>query len=142
MASHVAYELRMWQWSGNRLAQFGQKQLGTPERNAVIESYLLHLRNLIEFFRSDGTRSDDVVALNFAPNWALGDHAPVLERAWISLNKRLNHITSERLNKAAWPTVEKSWQRAHDTVAELWLQFETELDDERRAWFHPDFTAS
>jgi hypothetical protein len=97
----------MWQWSAYRLGEFDPEQRDTPERNAVIESYLLHLRNLIEFFRATELRSDDVVALQYVPNWTVGHHAPTLERAWVSLNKRLNHITTERLNKSAWPDVEQ-----------------------------------
>jgi hypothetical protein len=141
-AGHVAYELRMWQWAANLLNGIGPEQQNTPERNALIESYLLHLRNLIEFFRSEGRKTDDVVALLYVPRWNVGDYGSSLESAWVSLNKRLNHITMERLNKSAWPIVEHSWQLAHDAVGILWLKFESELGEDRRAWFHPQISAS
>jgi hypothetical protein len=141
-ARHVVYELRMWQWAAAQLRENGREQLDTPERNAIIESYLLHLRSLIEFFRSESLRSGDVAAVQYEPNWSVGNYASTLERAWASLNKRLSHITTERLNEEAWPVAQQSFQLAHDAVGVLWEKFDGLLDVERRSWFHPELSAS
>jgi hypothetical protein len=63
---HYAYELDMLS-DTYRLSREAQIQL-----NAYIESFCIHARNLIEFFRSDGRQYVDVVAMtNFDGNGKL-----------------------------------------------------------------------
>ena len=114
----------------------------TPERNSVIECYLLHLRILIEFFRATRRLPNDVIASDYVPNWNATEHSEELKEAWNALNKRLTHLTAERANTVAWPLAQQSWQQAHDIVGSLWTRFETELDAERRSWFKREVSAS
>ncbi len=145
IARHVLYEWRMWNWAARRLNESpsgaGACDL-SPERNALIECYLLHLRNLIEFFRSSGQREDDVVAADYLSEWSVGQHESALTSAWDGLNKRLNHITTVRADAASWSQVESSWQEAHDVVVELWQTFEEQLDPTTLEWFQREWSAA
>ena len=62
-------------------------------QNAMVESFMAHLRNLIEFLYSDSPRSTDIVAADFFPQgiWkrlrpslstALADALKRAERNW------------------------------------------------------------
>ena len=145
LAGHVLYERRMWNWAAQQLNEKVEGPVGrgpSPERNALIECYLLHLRNLIEFFRSPGQWEDDVVATDYLSEWSVGQHESALTSAWEGLNKRLNHITTARADAASWSHVQRSWQTAYDVVVELWQAFEERLDPKVLEWFHREETAS
>lgn len=145
LAGHLLYEWRMWNWAAHQLNDGVDGPVGrgpSPERNALIECYLLHLRNLIEFFRSPGQWEDDVVATDYLSNWSVGQCESVLTSAWEGLNKRLNHITTARADAASWSGVQESWQAAHDAVAELWQAFERQLDPTTLEWFQREQSAS
>jgi len=40
-----------------------------PMRSVLIESYVIHLRNLIDFFYAPRVKEDDVIAADFCPGW-------------------------------------------------------------------------
>jgi len=144
-AGHVVYELRMWHWATVKLNEMNivsPEVRDSPERNSVLECYLLHLRILIEFFRSSNPRHDDVVASDYVSSWSSEEHFATLGEAWTALNKRLTHLTAECANVVAWPLAQQSWQEAHKAVGELWTRFESALDEERRCWFHPELSSS
>jgi len=67
--------------------------------NALVESFCVHLRNLLDFFVSTPTKPDDLVALDFCskgwtcPPWTI-DLGDTRER----LNKRLSHLTHRRVD--------------------------------------------
>jgi hypothetical protein len=69
--------------------------------NVVLESAVLHLRNLLEFlYHREKPRSTDVVADDFlAEEWATvrPDLTPALERALERSHKELAHLTSNRI---------------------------------------------
>lgn len=145
LAGHVLYERHMWNWAAHQLNDEVEGPMGqgpSPERNALIECYLLHLRNLIEFFRSPGQREDDVVATDYLSEWSVGQHESTLSLAWEGLNKRLNHITTARADAASWSQVQSSWQAAHDAAVELWQAFEEQLDPTTLEWFQREESAS
>ncbi|MBX9905463.1 MAG: hypothetical protein K2Y31_13980 [Burkholderiales bacterium] len=70
--------------------------------NAILESYLLHTRSLIDFFYNrDSDESDDIVAQDFMlPSKQWGEIRPPmpekLKQAKIRANKYLAHLTYER----------------------------------------------
>jgi len=68
------------------------------ELNVLIESCILHLRNLTEFFYPANAQPDDVIAALYAPTWASQGPAisPTLKTARIRANKELAHLTVTR----------------------------------------------
>ncbi len=88
---HVAYEIWMF-FSLARLLGDGQiKIMGHSDadakllNNALIEAFVLHLRNIIDFIYEDKRWETDIVAANYFPpgEWTRlrGDVNPVLEKA-------------------------------------------------------------
>jgi hypothetical protein len=89
---HLLYELQMFVFAGRELAR---PNLAGPMRSIVIESFVIHLRNLIDFFFTPPTHDDDVAAIHFYPQWneAIPD---ILKVARNRANKELSHLTLER----------------------------------------------
>jgi hypothetical protein len=80
-------------------------------RNAVIEDFVIHLRNLIDFLYLDRPQPTDVVAADFfaARRWE-SLRPPItnsLEAARVRANKELAHLTSHRI---AGAPPEKAWE--------------------------------
>jgi hypothetical protein len=72
--------------------------------NAILESRLLHVRNLLHFFEGSLRRKDDVLATDYGfPASAIAVEALYRER----LNKDLTHLTYSRTRRSAsdraWP---------------------------------------
>jgi hypothetical protein len=73
-------------------------------RNALIESALVHLRNLDDFLgmTSRERRNDDVLAIDFTSDWEPSRILDPLSRQ--AINKHLQHLTYERVDiLATWP---------------------------------------
>lgn len=77
-------------------------QPGNPQYNALVESFVQHMRNLIEYFYPpDNVRQDTIIAPDFfpyqnqwkknIPNW--------LDDIRIKANKLLAHLTYDRVTK-------------------------------------------
>jgi hypothetical protein len=77
--------------------------------NLILEAFLLHARNLVDFFCNEKKYSDDIVALDFVgKKWEHGDilsekikqkedNKPTRTINWyVGLNKQLSHITEGR----------------------------------------------
>ena len=69
--------------------------------SASLESFAIHLRNLIDFFytQSGNAQTDDLVAANFfdSPSaWNLGAMPQLLKDARERANKEISHITYKR----------------------------------------------
>lgn len=80
----------------------------STETSAFVESFGIHLRNLIDFFY-EGGRNDDVTARDFldAPTAWTPNTPERLEKARIRVNKELSHLTQSR--KSGSPP-EKKWE--------------------------------
>jgi len=74
----------------------------TIEMNVLIQSCVIHLRNLIDFFYVDGS-GDDVTAVDFAPGWLAvrPQLSAELQRAKVRANKELAHLTLKRIAGSA-----------------------------------------
>jgi hypothetical protein len=109
---HVFYELEMFQAAGQTLLS---RQMNRLVLNAMIESFVIHLRNLIDFFYPDRVQPDDVVAAEFfngAKEWGrLSNITPKLAACRVRANKELMHLTRKRI---AGTSPNKPWK-----VAEL-----------------------
>jgi hypothetical protein len=138
MAGHVLYERRMWQWALDCLIV---ERGPSAEHNALIEVYNLHSRTLTDFLACDPKRNTDIVASDFG-NWRPGGDIVFLLEAVGSINKRLLHISTWRLNKSTVPQELERWSRNAHHLTVLWDQFLRALSPERRIWFEKPMSAS
>jgi hypothetical protein len=73
-----------------------------PVRNALLESFTIHARGLLQFFFSNQPRPDDMVAADFLPSSAVWDAArgampEVLANLGARVGKEVAHLTYGRL---------------------------------------------
>src|SRR5262245_35794191 len=91
---HLRYELQFF-----FVAARGAARLDKPQEMAsvLIESFVIHLRNLIDFFcvPSGSERPDDVIASDFCPGWSESISA-TLKDAKKRADKELSHLTLGR----------------------------------------------
>jgi hypothetical protein len=101
---HLLYELRMLYFAGTELA----KTLPDPLRSALLESFAIHLRNLIDFFTvpKGKERDTDVIAADFAPAWSQKRSA-TFEDAKVRADKEVSHLT---LGRKDGLDASKPWQ--------------------------------
>ena len=93
---HLRYELHMFRWVAEHLPEEKGFLL-----SALLESFAIHLRNLIEFFYTEpnNARNDDLVAADFfdSPSaWNPGAVPTSLNDARERANKEISHITYKR----------------------------------------------
>lgn len=114
---HVYYEVEMFLW----LIEIFQG-LASPRnaqenvvKNALIESFAIHVRNLIAFFYHGRVEADDVMAEHFVDDperWRrlLPPLSENLKRARERAHKEVAHLTTARIAGAppekAWPALE------------------------------------
>ena len=117
---HLLYEWWMLQETAAWLASHAVR---TPsEQNAQLESFCLHVRNLLDFFypelRGHQARYGDVIAQDFirSTEWeaARPPLAPALERIGIRVDKQLAHLTYARLRTTESAS---TWDFLHITAA-------------------------
>lgn len=128
-AEHVAYEIDMF---------FGMVEVlirpsvigatsaaeATRFKNALIEVFAIHLRNLVDFLYLERLQPTDVVATDFCATGAWEAVKPPitssLEAARVRANKEIAHLTSQRI---AGTPPEKAWDpRSLATEIRLLLQ--------------------
>jgi hypothetical protein len=93
---HLLYELQLFRWVAENLP----RDNGFP-LSALLESFAIHLRNLIDFFYTQpgDARNDDLVAADFfdLPSaWNPGAIPKSLADARERANKEVSHITYKR----------------------------------------------
>jgi hypothetical protein len=111
---HLLYEVTMFFHTGNILLNydFGKiepPRLGELMRMAILESFAVHVRNLIDFFWPAKTFDTDVLAEDFFPGNGLPKSfslTTALDNARIRANKQVSHLTTERI---AGEPPEKNW---------------------------------
>ena len=101
---HLHYELQYIWFCAQELKKLGKPQ---PMASVLIESFGIHLRNLIDFFCTPAgkEREDDVIASDFCPGWQ-ENISNSLKDARERANKELSHLTLGR-KSGADPT--KPW---------------------------------
>jgi hypothetical protein len=112
--AHVRYEL----WMLLRLGEYFIKaedpvrEWGRVMANAMIESFVIHLRNLITFLYSERLESKDVMAADFFDDpeeWLRKRPlmSPNLRRARTRSHREVVHLTTDRIAgtppKKMWP---------------------------------------
>lgn len=101
---HVSYEIDMFFGMAEMLSppnKIGAGSLSDAKRLnfAMIEAFVVHLRNLIDFLYIKNPQSTDVVASDFCAAWQT-TRPPItttLESARVRANKELAHLTRSRL---------------------------------------------
>ena len=97
---HLRYEFQM-SLATARLIQVGG--LSADHAYALLESWVLHVRNLIDFFYTP-KKFDDIVMVEFVHNGQeVGDFPEItteLERARERANKEMAHLTYSRVGKS------------------------------------------
>jgi hypothetical protein len=88
---HLLYELQLLLFTGQQL---GRGPIPIM-RSVLIESFVIHLRNLIDFFYTPRAKEDDVIAADFCPGWN-ESISNTLKSAKERANKELSHITLGR----------------------------------------------
>lgn len=85
------------------------------EAFALLESAVLHLRNLVDFFYPGKVRNDDVIAMDYAANWDCQRPplTPALRDARERAHKELAHLTTQR---KAGSAPAKEWDFANITA--------------------------
>lgn len=103
---HLMHELSMlWE-----MAQILPHRKAGAETSAFVESFCIHLRNLIDFFYRPA-KMDDVTAqdfLNPSTDWKPTEPS-LLTNAHNRANKELNHLTQQRKSGAS---KDKEWDTA------------------------------
>lgn len=97
---HLRYEFRMLLATARLILARG---LPSNHGYALLESWVLHVRNLIDFFYAP-KRLDDIVMVEFASDEdGIGDFPDItteLERARERANKEMAHLTYSRVGKS------------------------------------------
>ena len=108
--------------------------------NIVLEAYLLHTRNLLEFFAGDKRRTGDVFAFHFIDGgeqaWLAvcseQDIETLLGKSIADVHKRISnsigHIGTARIEKAAWNPVVIA-----NGLGQVYLRFIDATTQEHRA---------
>jgi hypothetical protein len=108
-------------------------QPGNPQYNALVESFVQHMRNLIEFFYpSDKVRPDTIIASDFFSNpsqWKK-KWPDLLRKANSRANKLLAHLTYDRIN------ADKGWEfseirEIREQLNSLFAKFRNEVPQDR-----------
>lgn len=89
---HLLYELQLLRFTTGELVQLQQP---SPIASVLIESFGIHLRNLIDFFYTPRAKEDDVIASDFCPGWK-DTMSGTLKVAKERANKELSHLTLAR----------------------------------------------
>lgn len=113
-ASHVNYEIRMLRCTYRVLSEMERGEFGPPEEiqndtNMVLESFLIHIRNLRDFFQKEGGKKTLCVSFPVADalvaSMFLGekldleecrDAKHTLKKVYDELNKLLSHLSADR----------------------------------------------
>ena len=117
-ANHLFYEVSMLESAAGGLASgvAGQSTI----TNALLESFVIHLRNVIDFLYNDQPREDDVVAVHFFEHpkeWfdVRGEEPQKLRLARHRAHKELAHLTYTRQTV----TLEQKLWRIDELLAEI-----------------------
>lgn len=134
---HLAYELKMLRETGSALRGNG---IGPRSyQNAMLETFLIHYRNLLDFFYADKRRSlsHDVRAADYvADDRVWRRRRPRLDKESSENRERVNaqlaHLTYRRLK---YPR--RNWhdRRMLRQIEALLASFVAELPPRRRRWF-------
>lgn len=134
---HISYEIQMFTAT---IARLHKGELDQDEHNAILESFLIHARCLLDFlYQTEKPRKDDVVATDFFENPAelqskLPPLPPVSSFLKQRTGKEIAHLTYGRLDITK---EQKQWKIGdiHDQLAMAMAIFFECLPDHKVRWF-------
>lgn len=145
LAQDVCYEIEMALAAAGRLVDLRDVGATRPlsddegvQQNAWLEVFVLHARNMHDFFEYKPER-DDVTAGHFVEGWSTdgNENFDLLHSLQRQTNKHLAHITAERrrvpVEQRGWP-----WFEMGKSLLELWQEFCDQLGEPQREWFRLD----
>ena len=135
MARHVAYEVGRLEFAASQ-----REFMENNERGGLIrEAFLIHFRNLLDFFYGSKTFATDALADDYMDSSSAW--TPNVTAWWnedkIRCNKLLAHLTYERVEYEK--SGELKWKRDFISqtkhIQDEWRAFLAALTAERKAWF-------
>jgi hypothetical protein len=99
---HITYEIRMFKetaiFCSNNLIIDKKNEWVT--KNAILESFLIHMRNLIDFLYPKQPKKDDITINDYLSKEVLSLHLPTITNNVSSYrtraNKEIAHLTTKR----------------------------------------------
>jgi hypothetical protein len=142
IAPHVAYELKMLYHCLRKLATW---TMPSEDGNMAMEAFLLHARNLYDFFFAGmGVGGKDVSVEHFLDagsewNPVNSTLSPYLTAQRQRLNRSIQHLSYDRIGFEPY----KDWDlsKIYDELRGLWQQMMARLPAARQAWFEPPTAA-
>lgn len=137
IATYVLYEWDMFCRAGRLIPLV--RPLEGPALNAVLESFLLHTRILVDFFFPDRPRHSvhdgDVLVKHFLPTWDKNfeECCPYINGELERLSKALAHLTYDRIGYE--PSKEWDCQKIFKELQDIWRCFWDQLSEDQRGWF-------
>lgn len=113
---HICYELDMLRWSTSALLNIKKDTDSTDPnlifiKNAIIETFAIHSRNLIDFlFPPIKTHKSDVTIRDYLDdigNQQIPECRGILDEARTKAHKQVAHLTTERIS---YETTGKEWK--------------------------------
>lgn len=113
-------------------------ELATILRNGILEAFVLHLRNILDFFYSEPRKTDIAAKMfydsgNLPPDFP--EKSPLLEEAHRRAHKEMSHLTTDRLWEG---DPKKAWDFSQ-LMAEVKPLVEKFIKTASRSRLHPDF---
>lgn len=133
VAPNIKYEFDMLEWSYIKVTNSNKKG---NEHNSYIECFLLHVRNLIDFFvEPNHSQSDDVLAQHFFENPSIWIEKEMNICSFVQserseINKTLAHLTYKRTTQKQWNLV-----KLHNELQDAKSEFLALLTDKQKKWF-------
>jgi hypothetical protein len=132
LARDVQYEIDEFRNSIEELARL--KATGSKDSawNRALESALLHFRTLRDFFYCQGRyKNSDLFATHYVSSWK-PEHDLVFEATLRRIDKRLVHLTIERIPfQSDWPELDEM----SAAIEILICKFKESLSPTKAAWF-------
>jgi hypothetical protein len=133
-SEHVKYEIEML---AATTSFFSKSPGGTDQAawNAYLESFVLHVRNLIDFYYPPERRKGLILAQDYSDvtkwNGSLPAMTPLLKEPKSRVNKLAGHLTYKR------PVSDKNWKWSAISAGldQVFICFLNHLPPDRKAWF-------
>jgi hypothetical protein len=94
-SEHLCYEVTMLRFTARQLAE--RQAEGDEPKNALLESFAIHVRNLMNFFfRKESSRvKNEMLALDYLDNWN-PPKSEYLRRIEGKINEEISHLSYKR----------------------------------------------
>jgi hypothetical protein len=100
-ADHLLHEIKMLFDTGSHVPYGASSPSVQFVDDAVLESFVLHLRNLIDFFYPRRILDDDVIAAHYFDSGqtppTFPSESPLFREARGRADKQVNHLTTKRI---------------------------------------------